>query len=133
METRSETAYSEFVNAFWSGQQRAISPECVFKPAKALDVSTSILLSRLTQCPFAAKSGGHSAVAGGSNIEGGITISLEKLDEISVSSDRKVVSFQPGHTWFDIYTFLEPYGIAVNGGRVSILQSGSNRSQSVCP
>lgn len=55
---------------------------------------------------------------GGSNAEGGITISFEKLDRISVSADKKIVSFQPGHTWFDIYKALEKENLAVIGGRV---------------
>jgi hypothetical protein len=120
LETQSESTYSAFVNDFWSAQQREITPQCIFKPEKALDVSTSILISRLTQCPFAAKSGGHSAVPGGSNIEGGITISFEKLSKIALSADKKTVSFQPGHTWFDIYSALEKDNVAVIGGRVGL-------------
>jgi FAD/FMN-containing dehydrogenase len=84
-----------------------------------LDVSTSILLSRLTQCPFAVKSGGHSAVPGGSNIEGGITISFEKMSKTIASSDKKSATFEPGQTWFDVYTTLEKQNLAIIGGRVS--------------
>ncbi|KAI4921219.1 uncharacterized protein J4E92_008208 [Alternaria infectoria] len=98
VETQSEAAYDAFIGDYWAGQQRDISPQCVFKPEKALDVSTSILLSRLTQCPFAAKSGGHSAVPGGSNIEGGITISFEKMNKTTASSDKKSATFEPGQT-----------------------------------
>ncbi|KAL1798880.1 hypothetical protein ACET3X_002917 [Alternaria dauci] len=124
VETRSEAAYSAFVGDYWSGQQRQISPECVFKPKKALDISTSILLSRLTQCPFAAKSGGHSAVAGGSNIEGGITISFENMHSTVASSDKKSVTFEPGQTWYDVYTKLEKQNITIIGGRVASVGVG---------
>lgn len=119
LESQSESAYTSFIESYWSAQQREIVPRCVFKPSKALDVSIAILIARLTQCPFAAKSGGHSAVPGGSNIEGGITISFEKLGKISLAADKKTASFQPGHTWFDIYTALEKDDVAVIGGRVS--------------
>ena len=124
VETQSEAAYSAFVNDYWSGQQRQISPQCVFKPEKALDVSTSILLSRLTQCPFAVRSGGHSAVPGGSNIEGGITISFEKMDKTVASSDRKSATFEPGQTWYDVYTKLEKHEVTIIGGRVSQTLAG---------
>ncbi|KAF2751073.1 FAD binding domain-containing protein [Sporormia fimetaria CBS 119925] len=124
VETRSESSYTSFVNAFWSNQQREIKPECIFKPEKALDVSTAVLISRLTDCPFAAKSGGHSPVPGGSNINGGITISFEKMNSLAISSDKKVLSFQPGHTWLSVYTFAEKQGVAVNGGRVSTVGVG---------
>jgi FAD/FMN-containing dehydrogenase len=119
VEKQSETTYNAFVGAFWSRQQRDITPQCVFKPKKALDVSTSILLSRLTQCPFAVRSGGHSAVPGGSNIAGGITVSLEKMNKTTLSADKKTVSFQPGQTWYDVYTTLEKDNLAIIGGRVS--------------
>lgn len=124
VESKSETAFSSFISSYWSGQQREITPQCVFKPTKALDVSTSILISRLTQCPFAVKSGGHSAVPGGSNIDGGITISFEKLSKIALSLDKKTVSFQPGHTWYDIYTALERDDVTVIGGRVASVGIG---------
>ncbi|KAH7066736.1 hypothetical protein BKA63DRAFT_126814 [Paraphoma chrysanthemicola] len=124
LETQSESTYNAFVNNFWSAQQREIVPQCVFKPEQPLDVSTAILISRLTQCPFAAKSGGHSAVPGGSNIAGGITISFEKLSKIALSSDKKIVSFQPGHTWFDIYSALEKDNVTVIGGRVASVGVG---------
>jgi FAD/FMN-containing dehydrogenase len=119
VETQSETTYNTFVGAFWSRQQRDITPQCVFKPDKALDVSTSILLSRLTQCPFAARSGGHSAVPGGSNIAGGITISLEKMNKTTLSADKNTVSYEPGQTWYDVYMALEKDNVAIIGGRVS--------------
>lgn len=56
---------------------------------------------------------------GGSNADGGITISFEKMNKIALSSDKKIASFQPGHTWFDIYSALEGDNLAVIGGRVS--------------
>lgn len=56
---------------------------------------------------------------GGSNINGGITISFEKMGAISLSPDKKIVSFQPGNTWFDIYSALEKDNVTVIGGRVS--------------
>ncbi|KAF1939676.1 FAD-binding domain-containing protein [Clathrospora elynae] len=119
VEMKPEAAYNAFFSTLWSGQQREIMPQCVFKPEKALDVSTSILLSRLTQCPFAVKSGGHSAVPGGSNIDGGITISLEKMHAVTPSSNKKTVSFQPGQTWYNLYLALEKDNITVIGGRVA--------------
>ncbi|RAQ98719.1 FAD-binding domain-containing protein [Stemphylium lycopersici] len=124
VETQSESAYTAFVGNYWSAQQRQISPQCVFEPETALDVSTAILLSRLTQCPFAAKSGGHSPVPGGSNIEGGITISFQKMNKTVPSADRKSASFQPGQTWYDVYTTLEKSNVTIIGGRVASVGVG---------
>jgi hypothetical protein len=78
------------------------------------------LLSRLTQCPFAVKGGGHAAFAGGSSIEGGITIALEKLNEVTLSADKKTAAIGPGNRWLRVYETLEQDGLAVIGGRVSM-------------
>src|SRR5205823_5428263 len=93
----------------------------IFKPGNALEVSTFILLSRLTQCPFAAKGGGHAAFAGSSSIEGGITLSMENFKQIQVSSNKKTVDVGPGHRWVDVYSSLETQGLGVVGARVSYL------------
>ena len=84
----------------------------------------ALLLSRLTQCPFAVKSGGHAAFAGSSNIEGGITINFAKMNEIKLSSNKNIVSLGPGNTWFDVYVALEPETLTVIGGRVAAIGVG---------
>lgn len=121
MLSEGSAAYQEFTTSYWAGQQNSVSPYCVFKPTNGLQVSTLVLLSRLTQCPFAVKGGGHAAFAGGSSIDGGITVALEKLDAITLSSDKKIASIGPGNRWGNVYKTLEPHGVAVIGGRVSLL------------
>ncbi len=96
-----------------------MSPQCIFKPQQATDVAISVLLSRLWQCPFAVKSGGHSTVPGGSNIQGGITISFEKMTSITLSPDQKTASVQPGNTWVQVYNTLQPNNVTVLGGRAA--------------
>ncbi|KAI5458333.1 hypothetical protein BGZ63DRAFT_515057 [Mariannaea sp. PMI_226] len=124
VDTQNEASYSAFNSGFWSLNQASVRPYCIFKPSSATDVSVVILLSRLTQCPFAAKSGGHAAFAGASNIDGGITISFENLNSITLSSDKKTASIQPGNTWQTIYTQLAKSNLAVIGGRVSKIGIG---------
>jgi len=116
----SNSAYDTFTSTYWSGQQGQVNPFCIFKPTSAVQVSTTVLISRLTQCPFAAKSGGHAAFAGASSIQGGITIALEKMDSIVVSSDKKLAAIGPGNLWLRVYETLEKVGLVVIGGRVSI-------------
>lgn len=117
--SQSSSAYSTFTSGYWSAQQGAVQPRCVFKPSKALEVSTAVLLSRLTNCPFAVKGGGHAAFGGASSIDGGITVSMENLNKVSVSSDKKTVDVGPGNRWVDVYTAIEPHGVGVAGGRMA--------------
>ncbi|KAF2996221.1 hypothetical protein E8E13_002600 [Curvularia kusanoi] len=112
-------AYDAFTSGYWSTQTADVNPYCVFKPAKALEVSTVILLSRLTQCPFAVKGGGHTGYPGASSIEGGITVSLESMNEITLSEDKKTAAIGPGNRWGAIYTKLAEQNLTVIGGRAS--------------
>lgn len=118
MLSEGSAAYDEFTGDYWAAQQANVNPYCIFKPSSAIQVSTAVLISRLTQCPFAVKGGGHAAFAGGSSIDGGITIALEKLNEITLSSNKKIASIGPGNRWGAVYKNLEQYGLEVIGGRV---------------
>ncbi|KAK8130623.1 hypothetical protein PG999_003003 [Apiospora kogelbergensis] len=113
-----EAAYASFVGAYWSALQSDVHPSCVFKPAAPEAVSVLVLLSRLAQCPFAVKSGGHAAFAGASSIDGGITVSFQNLRGVALSADKKVASVQPGNTWGAVYAALEKDDVAVIGGRM---------------
>ncbi|KAF2850316.1 FAD binding domain-containing protein [Plenodomus tracheiphilus IPT5] len=112
-------AYDNFTADYWAAQQANVNPYCVFKPANALQVSTVVLLARLAQCPFAVKGGGHAAFAGGSSIEGGITIALEKMNEVTLSPDKKLAHVGAGNRWGSVYKTLEQHGLEVIGGRIA--------------
>ncbi|KAH7141930.1 hypothetical protein EDB81DRAFT_948217 [Dactylonectria macrodidyma] len=118
VETKDETAYEVFLASFWSAIQGDVSPQCIFKPSKKAQVSVAVLLSRLTQCPFAAKSGGHAAFAGASVAEGGITISFANLKAVTLSKDKKIASIEPGNIWGDVYAELAESDLTVIGGRL---------------
>jgi hypothetical protein len=112
------------INYFWSAQQQEPKPFCIFKPEKAVEVSTLVLLSRLTQCPFAVRSGGHAAFSGASSADGGVTVTFEKMKQITLSEDKKIATIEPGNLWYDIYTNLQDHNLAVVGGRVSAIGVG---------
>lgn len=74
-------------------------------------------VSRLTKCPFAVKSGGHAAFAGGSSIEKGILVNLGRMNMVELSDDRATTKVGPGNTWYDVYRQLDPKRVSVVGGR----------------
>jgi hypothetical protein len=124
VEFRAEPEYMAFTSGFWSGISAEVKPFCIFKPSNPKAVSVLVLLSRLSLCPFAVKSGGHSAFAGAATIEGGITASFENLNDIKLSSDKKTVSVQSGNKWRDVLTALSTTGVTVVGGRIGDLGVG---------
>jgi FAD/FMN-containing dehydrogenase len=114
-------AHNAFTGSYWSVQQGSVNPRCVFKPGNTIEVSSLVLISRLTQCPFAVKGGGHAAFAGASSIEGGITVSMERFNQVAVSNDKKYANIGPGNRWVDVYKGVEKSGVSVVGGRVSCI------------
>lgn len=118
------SAYEAFTSSYWSAQQASVDPQCIFKPTGSKDVSILVLIARLTQCPFAVKSGGHAAFAGASSSEGGITVAFDNMKNIALSEDKSIAAIEPGNTWYDVYSALEPENLAVVGGRVSAIGVG---------
>jgi hypothetical protein len=119
-----DAEYNNFTGSFWSELQAEVSPYCIFYPSSPSEVSVLVLLSRLTRCPFAVKSGGHAAFSGASSVEGGIAVSLKNLDHITLSEDQRTAFIGPGNTWSRIYTELEQYDLAAIGGRVAPIGVG---------
>jgi hypothetical protein len=106
---------------YWSAQQQALTPTCRIDVSSAQDIATTLQVSKLTSCPFAVKSGGHAAFAGGSSIENGI---LANLNEVKLSADRTTTRVGPGNNWGDVYEVLDSLGVSVVGGRESGVGAG---------
>jgi hypothetical protein len=68
--------------------------------------------------------GRHTPHAGSANIGGGVTIDLQSLNDVTVSSDQKIVSLGPGNRWGNVYPKLDALGLAMVGGRVSTVGVG---------
>ncbi|KAL3438361.1 hypothetical protein BDV09DRAFT_192255 [Aspergillus tetrazonus] len=118
------STYQDITRSYWAAQQEEVRPSCIFAPEVDSEVSIAVLLAQLTNCQFAAKSGGHASFAGASNSEGGITILFRDLNEISLSEDKSVASVGPGNNWGQVYKALEPHGVSVIGGRLSSIGVG---------
>ena len=70
------------------------------------------------------KSGGHAAFSGASNIPGGITINLEKLNELTLCPNQSITRVGTGNTWIDVYDYLTPKNLSVVGGRIAAIGTG---------
>ncbi|KAF2157100.1 FAD binding domain-containing protein [Myriangium duriaei CBS 260.36] len=113
------SAYNSSAQHYWSNIPAAATPSCIFRPEDAESVGVFVLLARLTDCPFAIKSGGHAAFANASSTSSGITLSLENITDISLSQDRQYAAIGAGNRWIDVYNALSPQNLTVIGGRAS--------------
>ncbi|KAI9762018.1 MAG: hypothetical protein M4579_000654 [Chaenotheca gracillima] len=118
-----DATYKDEQGRYWSNQQRDVHPQCRLTPTSPEDISTAVIVLRLTNCPFAVKSGGHAAFVGASNVQDGITIDLKLLKDLSYDGDS-TTHIAAGNTWGDVYSYLDPQGVAVVGGRVSAIGVG---------
>ncbi|KAF7870215.1 uncharacterized protein EAF02_009405 [Botrytis sinoallii] len=128
----SSSAYSTFLNNFYSQQESQLSPGCIVSPTSTIDVSISVgilsILGKLANwspsCQFAIRSGGHAPGVSQANINQGVTIGLSPLNFIDVSTDHSVVSVGPGLKWGEVYLKLDALQLAVPGGRVNSVGVG---------
>jgi hypothetical protein len=109
---------------YWSQQQETTNATCRVAPTQSIDVACTLHVLKLVGCQFAVKSGGHGAFVGASNINGGVTIDLLNMNEISISADGKQTSYGTGNRWIDVYKKIEGQGLAVVGGRVADIGVG---------
>ncbi|KAM3422292.1 hypothetical protein BST61_g2651 [Cercospora zeina] len=93
------------------------TPQCVVKPASAQDLSTAMRIIGERGVPFAVMSGGHTSNPGFSSTTG-VHISLQNLNEISLSQNGSTARIGFGNKWLDVYKKLEGSGRNVVGGRV---------------
>lgn len=105
-----------FTPDVWS-QSCVKTPQCVFEPLNTSELSLGVKIIRSARSQFAFRAGGHMPVPGAQSLDDGVMISASSLNMKELSADQTVASIGPGQTWMDVYSWLVPYGLAVNGGR----------------
>ncbi|KAF2650541.1 putative oxidoreductase [Lophiostoma macrostomum CBS 122681] len=112
-------SYEASLKSYYSAQQQSIRPVCILLPQTTDDVSNAVKILVQHMAPFAIRSGGHTSWAGASNIVGGVTLDLRRLNRIDLTEGGKVVQVGAGATWGVVYEKLDPLGRSVAGGRVA--------------
>ncbi|KAL7911482.1 hypothetical protein GGI35DRAFT_477200 [Trichoderma velutinum] len=122
-----DTVYNASQTAFYTSQERDVTPGCVFRPNSTTDVSNFIKLigsntprasSGDYSASFAVRGGGHTLWTGAANIAGGVTVDMRGLDSFSLSKDLKTASLGGGAIWSDVYPLLVPHNLTIMGGRL---------------
>ncbi|KAI0433005.1 hypothetical protein F5Y09DRAFT_300021 [Xylaria sp. FL1042] len=102
---------------FWD-IRAVLKPKCIVLPKDSLEVATSVSILASCGAQFAIRGGGHMNFPGSNNIDGGVLLALNHLDEIQVAADNKTVDVGPGTTWADVYEALDAYDLYCIGGRL---------------
>eukprot|EP00300_Choanocystis_sp_HF-7_P031784 c41444_g1_i1.p1 GENE.c41444_g1_i1~~c41444_g1_i1.p1 ORF type:complete len:171 (-),score=7.11 c41444_g1_i1:56-568(-) len=113
--------YTTAKTHYWSAANADLVPACVVFPTTTQEVSDIVLmLNNYTTVNFAMKSGGHNPNVGYSSVDGGVLISFSKLATTTYLPDTQTVDIGPGARWGEVITALDPYDVAVVGGRIGV-------------
>ncbi|KAL6158747.1 hypothetical protein ACJQWK_03329 [Exserohilum turcicum] len=128
--------FESSMNAYWDEKACQVQPSCVVRPRNVWELAQAVKILkqefdlRTARCRgsnedvepvFAIRGGGHSPVAGASSIRGGVLVDLSRFNKVVLSDDKKSVAMGAGCRWIDVYATLEKDGLAVLGGRNSVV------------
>ncbi|KAJ7250592.1 hypothetical protein C8J57DRAFT_1354339 [Mycena rebaudengoi] len=108
----------------WNLLNNELTPACIVFPETTEHVSIAMSIIYSHKAKYAVQAGGHSAMQGWNNVQGGVLIHFMNMRHISYNAAGGCVTFQPGLTWGQALDFLEPHGVAVAGGRVNDVGTG---------
>lgn len=123
-----DQGYTDRQNSYFSTSATQLSPAYIVRPQSASEVSSAIHVLVSRSQVFAVRSGGHGTSLGASNIEGGVTLDLGRLNWTRIVEDSQIdshggencdalVDIGPGARWRDVYAALDKHGLMVPGGR----------------
>jgi hypothetical protein len=114
-----DDAYSIRQKAYFINQHKEMQPACRYLPSDPYDVRAALRRLVASETSFAVHAGGHSYNPGTSNIEGGVTIDLSRLNSVKLTDNNTAAWVGPGARWREVYAALEPHGLTTPGGRVA--------------
>jgi alkanesulfonate monooxygenase SsuD/methylene tetrahydromethanopterin reductase-like flavin-dependent oxidoreductase (luciferase family) len=108
-----DVGYSKVRSTYMRGGR----PGIVFRVENTAQVVDALAYARRhPHLPLSVRSGGHG-ISGRSTNNGGIVISLAKMNVIEVMDvATRRVRIEPGAKWMDVAAALEPYGWALSSG-----------------
>ena len=128
------TQYENSQASYYTANERAVVPSCVFRPASTEDVSRFVKLAvandprpderSLSQPLFAVRSGGHTLWKGAANAQGSVTVDMRGFSSFSLSADKKVASIGGGSDFAKVYPQVATHNLTVIGGRVPGVSAG---------
>src|SRR5438105_4319853 len=92
-------------------------PSMIVRCLNAHDVIAAVDFARTNGAIISVRGAGHN-VAGTSLCEGAVLIDLSTMKGIRVDADARIAHAEPGVTWAEFNTALQPFGLAATGGYV---------------
>ena len=93
-------------------------PALIAQCANTKDVQLAVAFAREHDLLLSIRGGGHN-IAGSALCDGGLTIDLSSMKQITVDSQARTAIAQPGLTWAEFDRETQRQGLATTGGAVS--------------
>ncbi|KAJ5787189.1 hypothetical protein N7457_002179 [Penicillium paradoxum] len=110
--------YSQEVTRYWD-VRASLSPACILMPKTADQVASAVKIFVQCDAQFAIRGGGHMNHPGSNNIDGGVLLAFNHMTHYKIN--KETIEVQPGLTWYDVYSALDPYGRTAIGGRLKTI------------
>src|SRR5919197_4930601 len=94
----------------WNGMIEK-TPALVVRALDTADVITSVDFAREHEVPLSVRGGGHN-IAGTALADGGLTIDLSQLREVTVDPEQRIATVQPGCLLGDVDRATQRHGLA---------------------
>ncbi|OGM43028.1 hypothetical protein ABOM_009303, partial [Aspergillus bombycis] len=118
--------YEPRIESYWAWNTRR-HPYCIVQPHNAKEVSTAMTALLESDAGagdgtgagawyIAVRAGGHN-LGYSNNIDTGVTIDLQYLNQTTYDRKTNIASVSPGSHWEDVYAELHKHGVVVTGGR----------------
>ncbi|KAF9069630.1 FAD-binding domain-containing protein, partial [Rhodocollybia butyracea] len=108
----------------WNLANAQLRPACIVFPLETSDVQVAMKAIFQFNARYAVQAGGHSAMEGWDNSQGGVLILFSQMNNISYNQGTDTISVEPGLTWGEATSAMEPFGVAPVGGRASSVGTG---------
>ena len=112
----------EAARGVWNGAADR-HPALIVRCANADDVIAAITFAREQHIEVSVRSGGHSLAGYGTN-DGGLVIDLSLMKSITVDPERRIARIEPGLTWGEVASTLQPHGLALTSGDMASVGVG---------
>ena len=93
-------------------------PAVIARCTSTADVQAAVAFAKEHDLVVSVRGGGHN-IAGLALCDGGLTIDLTLMKEVTVDARSKTAIAQPGVTWGEFDRETQRFGLATNGGAVS--------------
>jgi FAD/FMN-containing dehydrogenase len=95
-----------------------LNPAVITTPRTSGEVSAVLRLITFLGTSFSVRGGGHLQNPGFQSNNDGVVIALQEFRQLELSADEKTADVGVGLRWLEVYKRLDPFGLAVTGGRV---------------